>query len=108
MGRDLRKKRDRLAMILEEAGMVAVVPEGGYFILADWSPLADRLDLSQEDDPQADYRFAKYLSKSRGVQGIPPSPFFSTEHKYIAHNYIRFRFIKTDDKLEKAREILTR
>lgn len=108
ISRDLRKKRDRLTGILKEAGMVAVVPEGGYFIVADWSPLAPRLDLSQELDEQADYRFAKWLSKTRGLQGIPPSPFFSQEHKYIAENYIRFCFIKTDEKLEKAREILTK
>jgi len=108
IGRDLRRKRDMLADILTRSGMVAAIPQGGYFILADWSPLSPHLDLSSEQDAQADYRFAKWLSKSRGLQGIPPSPFFSPDHKHIAENYIRFCFIKTDEKLEKAGNILAK
>jgi len=107
ISRDLGKKRDLLVDILRTAGMVPVVPQGGYFVLADWSPLAHRVDLSGEHDLQADYRFAKYLTKQHGLQGIPPSPFFSKENKGIAESYIRFCFIKTDEKLEQARSILS-
>jgi kynurenine--oxoglutarate transaminase/cysteine-S-conjugate beta-lyase/glutamine--phenylpyruvate transaminase len=35
---DLQERRDLIASILEEAGMTPVIPEGGYFIMADWSP----------------------------------------------------------------------
>ena len=74
--------------------MEPVIPEGGYFIMADWSKLADKIDLSSEKDEYADYRFVKWLSKNRKLQGIPPSAFFSKEHKAIGENYIRFCFIK--------------
>ena len=74
--------------------MEPVVPEGGYFIMADWSKLADKIDLSSEKDEYKDYRFVKWLSKNRKLQGIPPSAFFSKEHKSIGENYIRFCFIK--------------
>jgi kynurenine---oxoglutarate transaminase / cysteine-S-conjugate beta-lyase / glutamine---phenylpyruvate transaminase len=38
---DLKKKRDFIAKILQDAGMNPVVPEGGYFIMADWSKLGE-------------------------------------------------------------------
>ena len=38
---DLQKKRDYIAKILTEAGMDPVVPEGGYFIMANWSKLGE-------------------------------------------------------------------
>lgn len=110
---DLQDRRDLIASILEEAGMQPVIPEGGYFIMADWSGFSkfetsiprmetnnnltiaeDKVDLSSENDPEPDMRFAKWLSKNRKLQGIPPSAFFSQPHKHIGENYIRFCFIK--------------
>lgn len=37
--RELEVKRDYMVDFLEKCGMKPVVPDGGYFILADWSPL---------------------------------------------------------------------
>ena len=34
---DLQDRRDSIASFLLEAGLTPVVPEGGYFIMADWS-----------------------------------------------------------------------
>jgi len=107
ISKDLASKRDFCVEMLEEVGMHPVVPEGGYFIMADWSSLTDRIDLSSETDPQRDYRFVKWLTKNRGLQGIPPSAFFCQEHKSIGEDYIRFCFIKHQDSLLKARDILT-
>ena len=45
---ELRPKRDKMAKFLEEVGMVPTVPEGGYFMVADFSNLgmfATFLDL---------------------------------------------------------------
>ena len=103
---DLQRKRDFLASVLTEVGMKPVIPEGGYFMMADWSGLADKIDLSSETDSARDYRFTKWLSKNRKLQGIPPSAFFCQEHKSIGENFIRFCFIKHDDSLLKAQEIL--
>ena len=36
---ELLPKRDKLASILEGVGMHPVIPEGGYFMLADISPI---------------------------------------------------------------------
>ena len=62
------------------------------------SILEDKVDLSSEDDAQIDFRFAKWLSKNRKLQGIPPSAFFSKPHKAIGEDYIRFCFIKVSFK----------
>merc|ERR1711884_430477 len=75
IGPDLQKKRDAIAKVLEDIGLNPVVPEGGYFIMADWSKFADKVDLSGEPDEQADYRFVKWLCKNKKLLGIPPSAF---------------------------------
>lgn len=36
---DLMKKRDFMVKILQDAGINPVIPEGGYFIMADWSEI---------------------------------------------------------------------
>lgn len=43
LAEELEGKRDRLAAILLEAGMTPVVPEGGYFMLVDVTPLGELL-----------------------------------------------------------------
>jgi kynurenine--oxoglutarate transaminase/cysteine-S-conjugate beta-lyase/glutamine--phenylpyruvate transaminase len=53
---DLASKRDFIARVLSEVGMKPVIPEGGYFIMANWADLAPKIDLSSEHDAQRDYR----------------------------------------------------
>ena len=40
ISQELRPKRDKMAEFLEEVGMVPTVPEGGYFMIADFSNLS--------------------------------------------------------------------
>jgi len=102
----LRRKRDKLAEGLRSLGMEPILPEGGYFLLVDWTRLEHKLDLSGEPDTEKDYKFVKWLSKSRGLQVIPPSTFYSKEHKHIGEKYVRFCFIKKDQNLQESVEIL--
>ena len=37
---ELRPKRDKMAKFLEKLGVVPTVPEGGYFMVADFSHLS--------------------------------------------------------------------
>lgn len=103
---DLKGRRDMMTRACKEVGMIPVVPEGGYFMLANWRPLESKTDLSGETDPIADYRFVKWLAKTWKLLGIPPSAFYSEPHKNQAEDYIRFCFYKKTDTLQKADEIL--
>ena len=57
ISRDLKTKRDFIAKVLDDVGMKPVIPEGGYFIMANWKDLAPKIDLSSENDEQKDYRW---------------------------------------------------
>lgn len=60
----LEPKRNRMAAFLSSVGMNPTVPEGGYFMIADFSQLADKVDLSSESGTK-DYKFVKWLSKTK-------------------------------------------
>ncbi|CAL8073142.1 unnamed protein product [Orchesella dallaii] len=103
---DLKGRRDMMTRACKDAGMIPIVPEGGYFMIANWRPLESKTNLSDEKDDCADYRFVKWLAKTWKLLGIPPSAFYSKEHKSQAEDYIRFCFYKKTDTLLKADEIL--
>uniref|UniRef100_A0A1B6H6H8 Aminotransferase class I/classII large domain-containing protein n=1 Tax=Homalodisca liturata TaxID=320908 RepID=A0A1B6H6H8_9HEMI len=104
--RELEAKRDYMAKFLKDVGMEPTVPEGGYFMLADWTDLAKKIDLSSENDKYKDYQFTKWMSKNVKLQGIPPSAFYSEANKYLGENFVRYCFIKKDENLQKAAQIL--
>lgn len=105
---DLREKRDKMASILSKAKMNPIVPQGGYFMLADFSSLArifpEYIQKGQPDSEQLstsnDYLFARWLSRSKKLQGIPASAFYSANNKKLAQNMIRFCFIKQNSTLD--------
>ncbi|KAH8374628.1 kynurenine--oxoglutarate transaminase 3-like [Drosophila serrata] len=106
--RELKQKRDYMAKFLSDAGMRPTIPEGGYFMLADWSPLADKVDLSSEPDKHRDYKFTKWMTKNMGLQGIPPSAFYSEPNKPLGEDFVRYCFIKKQENLDKAAELLAK
>ncbi|XP_064457237.1 kynurenine aminotransferase-like isoform X2 [Ornithodoros turicata] len=105
LSRSLEQKRDRICAFLDTVGMAPTIPEGGYFLIADFSKLAGKLDLS--GDGPRDYQFARWLSRNKKLQGIPPSAFYGPADKPLAQNLIRFCFFKEDSTLKKAEDILT-
>ncbi|XP_006634872.3 kynurenine--oxoglutarate transaminase 3 isoform X1 [Lepisosteus oculatus] len=105
LARELEGKRDRMAGILESAGMRPVVPEGGYFMLADVSALDVDLSHAGDDEPY-DYKFVKWMIKEKKLAAIPMTAFCGEESKKQFEKYIRFCFIKRDDTLDAAEEIL--
>ncbi|KAF2884168.1 hypothetical protein ILUMI_21995 [Ignelater luminosus] len=104
--RQLEQKKNYMANFLTKMGMKPIIPDGGYFMIADWSSLESKIDLSAENDKYKDYCFTKWLTKNVGIQGIPPSAFYSEPHKLLGEKLVRFCFIKKEEKLNKAAEIL--
>ncbi|KAG8186465.1 hypothetical protein JTE90_009224 [Oedothorax gibbosus] len=101
----LEKKRNKMSKFLSDVGMAPVIPDGGYFMIADFSALGAKVNFDEETGTK-DYKFVKWLSKNKKLQGIPPSAFYSDTDKHLAENLIRFCFIKEDSTLEQAEKII--
>jgi N-succinyldiaminopimelate aminotransferase len=91
-------KRDILLGALSSAGLRCVVPEGTYFVMADYR---DRFSGSPME-------FTRHLIRSVGVACIPPESFYAPQHQHIAQGYVRFAFCKSDAMLAQAKERLAR
>uniref|UniRef100_A0A8B9HUW6 Kynurenine--oxoglutarate transaminase 3 n=1 Tax=Astyanax mexicanus TaxID=7994 RepID=A0A8B9HUW6_ASTMX len=89
LAEELQSKRDRMATILTQAGMNPVVPEGGYFMLADVSDVSHMT----EDEPY-DYKFIKWMIKEKKLAAIPVTAFCGEESIKHFEKYIRLCFIK--------------
>jgi len=91
-----QKKRDYLCRALEDSGFRVYVPEGTYFVVADFQAWGFDHDVD----------FCRYLTKEVGVAAIPPSFFYSDSHTHLARTLARFCFCKTDETLEEAAQRL--
>jgi aspartate/methionine/tyrosine aminotransferase len=87
---DYRARRDVLVSALADAGFVFCVPEGAYYILADFSALSHKTDTV----------FAKWMAQEIGVVPVPGSSFY--EHKSLGRGLLRFAFCKKLQTLEEA------
>lgn len=112
---DLKAKRDQMAAILTKAKMNPILPQGGYFMIADFSSLARIFpEYKQKGRPDPvkllplnnDYLFARWLSRDKKLQGIPASAFYSDANKQLAENLIRFCFIKQSSTLDKLQLVV--
>ena len=90
------KKRQLILTALNGAGLKSYVPEGTYFVMADYTDVFDGTPLE----------FTRYLTKDRGVACLPPESFYSQEHAHIGHGNVRFAFCKSDEMLQEAGERL--
>jgi aspartate/methionine/tyrosine aminotransferase len=87
-------RRNLLHATLVASGFRAALPEGAYYILADYSALSDLPDAE----------FARWLTTEVGVTPVPGSSFFSTPDP--ARRLVRFAFCKREDTLRQAAERL--
>lgn len=94
LARDYRVRRDVLAHALAEAGFRFSVPEGAYYIVADFSDLSDLPDVE----------FATWLAREVGVATVPGSSFY--HERELGRKYVRFAFCKRLETLEAAAERL--
>jgi len=102
---NLTAKRNRMYKMISDAGLKPIMPEGGYFMMADVRELG--IDpVGEREDMQLDQRITEWMIKEKGVAAIPVSSFFSPDHQKKYDQYIRFCFIKGDDTLDKAEEKL--
>jgi aspartate/methionine/tyrosine aminotransferase len=91
---EYRARRDVIVTALEEAGFRFSVPEGAYYVLADFS------DLSSLPDDE----FARWLTREIGVAPVPGSSFYHDAS--LGRHLVRFAFCKKLETLERAGERL--
>uniref|UniRef100_A0A8C8ZAS5 Kynurenine--oxoglutarate transaminase 3 n=1 Tax=Prolemur simus TaxID=1328070 RepID=A0A8C8ZAS5_PROSS len=103
--KELEVKRDRMVCLLESVGLKAIVPDGGYFIIADVSLLDADLSDMKDNEPY-DYKFVKWMTKNKKLSAIPVSAFCNSETKLQFEKFVRFCFIKKDSTLDAAEEII--
>ena len=101
----LQTKRDKLCRALSDAGMKPIVPQGGYFVMADTS----KIDVSAIDmSGPRDFKVNQYLTEVKGVTGIPTSGFYAEENMHLSDNMLRFAYCKTDEEIDRAEERLSK
>lgn len=96
MTADYHARRRLIMEILSEMGFIAPMPEGAYYVLADYSQL---------EIPQAEWdstHFAVWLVEEIGVATVPGTVFYSLPG-YGVHS-LRFAFPKKLATLEAARD----
>lgn len=91
-----QQRRDLLLEALGHCGFQCSIPQGAYYIMADFSPLSS---LSDTD-------FTRYLVQEVGVAVVPGSSFFREPAR--GSRYIRFCFCKKEATLLSAKERLLR
>ena len=91
-----RQKRDLLHGALAEAGFHCVPPEGAYYILADFTAVAESQAPARHLD---DTGFSVWLSREVGVTPVPGSSFFRDGG---GRSLVRFVFCKTEEILTEA------
>jgi len=79
---------------LTEAGFKFSIPEGAYYILADFSALSDLDDVT----------FAKWMTQEMGVASVPGSSFY--HDREMGRTMVRFAFCKKFDTLRRAADRL--
>jgi aminotransferase len=85
-----KQKRDFLCNALRDAGFKFSVPEGAYYILADFSDISDLDDVT----------FAKWMTQEIGIATVPGSGFFANPEN--GRIYTRFAFCKKQETLDDA------
>jgi kynurenine--oxoglutarate transaminase/cysteine-S-conjugate beta-lyase/glutamine--phenylpyruvate transaminase len=101
--RMMQLKRDKLCAALQAVGMNPIVPEGGYFVLADTSRLPVPKSAARRD-----VAANEWLTKTVGVTGIPTSAFYAPEHQPLSDHVLRFAVCKSDHEIAAAGERLRR
>ncbi|MEM6335807.1 MAG: pyridoxal phosphate-dependent aminotransferase [Bacteroidota bacterium] len=87
-------KRALFCDTLEDAGFLLDRPQGAYYVLADFSPLAERLGVAD------DWEMCETLIREAGVGSIPGRAFF--QHPEDGRHLLRFCYAKELPVLEEA------
>ena len=89
---DYKARLNMLAPVLQEVGFRFTMPEGAYYVFADFSEISKKDDVS----------FAKWMAEEVGVATVPGSSFY--HDKSHGAKYVRFAFCKKFETMKRAAE----
>lgn len=102
---ELLPKRDEMAKLAESIGLKPIVPEGGYFMVADAKDLNVEIPKDFYDDSVPwDHNLARWLIHDKGISTIPNSAFYSPDGQKENNHYLRFCFAKDEATFKKTHE----
>lgn len=103
------RRRQRLIHALSHAGLRPVVPEAGFFVMADTSRVPVPEAAMRESSAACavttrDWAVCRTLTRDAGVAAIPPTAFCAAGSDAAAHmeQFARFAFCKSDDSIEEG------
>lgn len=100
---DYRKRVELLFDILQDSGLTAVKPSGGFFVMADISRVDPKHYYDANDTAYAkDWQFCRWITKTIGVCAIPTTAFCAEESRGIYENFVRFAACKPNEELNDA------
>ncbi|CAD5113754.1 DgyrCDS2920 [Dimorphilus gyrociliatus] len=98
LAKEMQPKRDLAEEFLKETGFHPVRPDGGYFILVNYTDVMKKSCVTLDNSNEAnDYKFIKWMIRNKKISAIPVTVFYSEGHKHLGQNYIRFCFMKVKE-----------
>jgi aspartate/methionine/tyrosine aminotransferase len=84
-------KRNHLVETLRSVGLTPVVPQGGFFAMANTSQIRFPDQFLEQPLPNGssatrDWGFARWLTIEVGVTPIPPTSFYSQDTRHLGEN----------------------
>jgi aspartate/methionine/tyrosine aminotransferase len=98
----LRDRKLQLQKMLKDTGIDYVDSYAGYFVLAD----VEKINFPYDPNSSVprDHQLCRWLPATVGLMAIPPSVFYSKDHKKLAEKYMRLAFCKRQETLDNAKE----
>lgn len=90
----MESKKNYLIKGLTKVGMTLIVPDGGYFVIANWTTLAHEVNITKETTGNVDTEFIKWMIKNVKVLGLPFASFFHKNNKHLGEGGIRLSYVK--------------
>lgn len=98
-------KIKRFTSVFDELGLSYSIPEGGYFVLANFARVKVPADWKVPEEiahRPRDFALAVWLIHTLGVVAIPPTEFTTPKAAPLLENYLRFAICKDDAILDDA------
>ncbi|XP_053202655.1 kynurenine aminotransferase-like [Panonychus citri] len=105
---ELQAKRDLIIKYLQTSGVNPTIPQGGFFIVADYRNINWPSNDTIYSEKSPGDKFAKWLCIEKKLLTMPVSYFYSSSNRDKGKNSIRFCFFKKDSTIHDAGRILNK